>query len=109
LDKLSAFGLEKVPPNTSILIPSNGATLSGTPTLAASASDNVKISRVEFHLTGGGYDNTRIGAATRTYYGWLFDWDTTSVPNGAYTLNSVAFDPAGNRGRSPDISISVQN
>jgi hypothetical protein len=109
LDKLYAFGLEKVPPTTAILIPSNGATVSSTTTLGAKASDNRNVSRVEFHLTGGSYHDSRIGVATRTYYGWLFDWDTTSVPNGAYTLNSVAFDPAGNRARSPDISITVQN
>jgi hypothetical protein len=31
------------------------------------------------------------------------------VPNGAYTLNSVATDPAGNVGRSTGVSITVQN
>jgi hypothetical protein len=108
-DKLYAFGLEKVPPTTSILVPSNGATLSGTATLDASASDNVRVSQVEFRLTGSSYNNALIGTATPTIYGWISQWDTTSVPNGTYTLNSVATDPAGNRGRSPDISITVQN
>jgi Bacterial Ig domain len=109
LDKFYAFGLEKVRPTTAILIPSNGATLSGTATLDASASDNVTVSRVEFRLTGGNYTNTLIGVATLTYFGWIFSWDTTSVPNGAYTLNSVAFDPANNFGRSADVNVTVQN
>jgi Bacterial Ig domain len=108
-DKLNAFGLEKVPPTTSILVPANGATLSGTATLDASASDNVKVSRVEFRLTGGSYDNALIGVATLTYHGWIYSWSTSSVANGSYILNSVAYDPAGNQGRSPDISITVQN
>jgi hypothetical protein len=108
-DTFTAFGLEKVPPTTSILIPSNGATLSGTTTLDASASDNVKVSRVEFRLTGSSSDNVLIGVATLTLYGWIAQWDTTSVPNGTYTLNSVASDPAGNHGRSPDVGVAVRN
>ena len=107
--KLWAFALEKVPPTTSILVPSNGATLSGTATLDASAADNVKVSRVEFRLTGGSSNNALIGVATLTYFGWIAQRNTTTVPNGAYTLNSVAFDSAGNQGRSPDVSITVQN
>jgi Bacterial Ig domain/PQQ-like domain len=107
--KLYAFGLEKVPPTTSVLIPSNSDTLSGTTTLDAKASDNVKVSRVDYHLTGGSYNDKFIGFGKHTYYGWVYDWNTTSVPNGPYTLNSVAFDPAGNSGRSANVSITVQN
>jgi Bacterial Ig domain/PQQ-like domain len=107
--KLYAFGLEKIRPTTSILVPSNGATLSGTTTLGASASDNVQVSTVQFRLTGGDYNNVLIGVATRSADSWVFDWDTTTVPNGAYTLNSVAVDPANNFGRSADVSITVQN
>jgi hypothetical protein len=108
-DKFYAFGLEKVPPTTSIVIPSNGATLSGTATLDASASDNVKVSRVEFRLTGGSSNNALIGTATPTQLGWIAQWDTTTVPNGAYTLNSVAYDAANNSGRSANVNITVQN
>jgi hypothetical protein len=107
--KLYAFGLERIPPTTSVVIPSNGATLSRTTLLDATASDDVSVSKVEFHLTGGSYNDTVIGVATPTQYGWIFNWNTTSVPNGPYMLNSVAFDPAGNVGRSPTVSITVQN
>ena len=84
--------------------------LSGTSTLLdADASDDVSVSKVEFHLTGGSYHDTFIGVATPTKYGWIYHWDTTAVPNGAYTINSVATDPAGNVGRSTGVSITVQN
>jgi hypothetical protein len=108
---LQAFGLEKIRPTTSIVIPSNGATLSGTQAqLDASASDNVSVSRVEFHLTGGSYNDTLIGVATMyPGYGYIYYWDTTAVPNGPYTLNSVAYDPAGNVGRSANVTITVKN
>jgi Big-like domain-containing protein len=83
--------------------------VSGTTTLDANASDNVKVSRVEFRLTGGNYNNALIGVATLTDYGWIAQWETTSVPNGADTLNSVAYDPANNSGRSANVNITVQN
>jgi hypothetical protein len=31
------------------------------------------------------------------------------VPNGQYTLTSVAYDEVGNVGRSPGVTITVQN
>ncbi|MBV8951435.1 MAG: PQQ-binding-like beta-propeller repeat protein [Actinobacteria bacterium] len=105
---LYAFSLERVPPTTSVVQPSNNAVLSGTTTLAASASDDVTVSKVEFHLTGGSYEDTNVCTAV-LYYGWDCNWNTTTVPNGAYTLNSVAYDPAGNVGRSANVAITVKN
>ena len=67
------------------------------------------MSKVEVHASGGGLSDTRIGTAKPTYYGWLFTWATTSLPNGTYNLTSVAFDGAGNSGRSADISVAIQN
>ena len=91
------------------LIPSNPATLSGTALLDASASDNVKVTGLEYHLTGGAFQDTRVGVATPARYGWIFNWNTSSIPNGGYTLKSVAFDAAGNIGRSANVSITVRN
>jgi hypothetical protein len=105
---LYAFGPEKIPPTTSVVQPSNNVTVSGTTTLAASASDDVSVSKVEFHLTGGSYHDALIGTAVR-YYGWDYNWNTAAVPAGTYTLNSVATDPAGNVGRSTDVTITVKN
>jgi hypothetical protein len=46
------------------------------------------------------YSDAFIGVATETRgFGWINYWNTKSVPNGTYTLNSVATDPAGNIGR----------
>ena len=43
-------------------------------------------------------------------FGWgFYNWNTASVPNGTYTLNSVATDPAGNVGRSPGVTITARN
>ncbi len=96
------------PPVTAVLIPSNGATLSGTAaTLDASASN---ATSVEFWLFGGsyGYTGHLVGTATPTYYGWLYSWNTTTVPNGSYALLSEAFGPGGSA-FSPHLSMTVKN
>jgi hypothetical protein len=97
-----------IPPTTSVIIPSNGATLSGTAaTLDATASN---ATSVEFRLFGGiyGYSGPVIGTATLTLYGWLYSWDTTTVPNGSYALLSEAFGSGGSA-FSSHLSITVNN
>jgi len=96
------------PPVTAVLIPSNGATLSGTAaTLDASASN---ATSVEFWLFGGsyGYSAHLVGTATPTYYGWLYSWNTTTVPNGSYALLAEAFGPGGSA-FSTHLSVTVTN
>jgi hypothetical protein len=95
------------PPTTSVLIPSNGATLSGSTYLDASASN---ATSVEFRLFGGiyGYAAPVLCTATLTYYGWLCSWNTTTVPNGSYTLLSEAFNSTGSA-FSPGVNITVAN
>ena len=90
-----------------MLVPSNGATLSGSTTLDASASN---ATSVEFRLFGGsyGYNAPVLCTATLTYYGWLCSWNTTTVPNGSYALLSEAFG-AGGSAFSSGVSITVNN
>src|ERR1700733_15999610 len=79
---------------TSVLVPANGATVSGSTYLDASASN---ATSVEFLLFGGtyGFDAPVICTATLTYYGWVCSWKTTTVPIGAYILVSLASGPGG--------------
>jgi hypothetical protein len=96
------------PPTTSILIPSKGATLSGTAaTLDASASN---ATSVQFLLFGGTYGLSGhvVGTATASIYGWIDSWNTTTVPDGSYTLLSDASGPGGSA-VSSGISITVDN
>ncbi len=95
-------------PATSILIPSKGATLSGTAaTLDANASN---AASVEFLLFGGsyGFSGHLIGTATPTSYGWLDSWDTTTVPNGSYTLLSEASNSVGDA-FSAGVNVTINN
>jgi len=94
-------------PATSVLIPSNGATLSGSTTLDASASN---ATGVGFVLFGGsyGYNGQLLCTATLTYYGWVCSWNTTPVPDGSYVLVSVATISAGSA-YSSGVSITVDS
>jgi hypothetical protein len=95
------------PPTTKVLIPSNGATLSGSALLDASASN---ATSVEFRLFGGsyGYAAPVVCTATPTIVGWLCSWNTATVPNGSYALLSEAFNSVGNGFSSP-VGITVHN
>jgi uncharacterized protein YjbI with pentapeptide repeats len=98
--------VDNPPPTTAVLIPSNGATQSGTAALLdASASANV--TGVTYELTGGTLTNQVIATGTPTLYGWLAQWNTTSVPNGTYDLNTVASYAGGVSGTSAPISVTV--
>ena len=95
------------PPTTTVALPSNGATVSGGQWLDAGASSGV--TKVQYELTGGTVNDAVIATATPTIVGWLAGWDTTTVPNGSYTLNSVASYAGGVSGTSIPVTIIVNN
>jgi subtilisin family serine protease len=95
-------GGDTTAPTTSITSPSNGATVSGTVTVQASASDNVGVSRVELYV-----DGSLVGTDTTSPYS--FSWDTTTVGNGSHNLQTRAYDAAGNVGSSAVVSVTVSN
>ena len=91
-------------PSTSVIVPSSQPDLSGTSaTLDATASSPVGISKVQFVITGGSYNKTVIGTATSTVYGYYFPWNTTTVPGGTYTVQSLATDAQGGTGYSSPV------
>jgi hypothetical protein len=94
-------------PTTSVLVPKNNATVSGTTTLDASAPNATSVDFVLFEAPY--YDNTDVCNAVSTEYGWYCSWDTTSVPNGVYTLSSVATNSVGVEAISVGVSITVNN
>ena len=103
----SGVGITISNPTTSVLIPKSGATLSGSTTLDASASN---ATGVDFLLFGGsyGYNAPVLCGATATEYGWLCSWNSASVPNGSYVLVSEASNSAA-RAYSPGVGITVHN
>jgi hypothetical protein len=97
-----------VPPSTAVVVPSSGATVSGSQVvLDATASSGV--TGLQFELTEGSPGNAVIVTATPTLIGWVAYFDSTSVPNGTYTLESVATDSSGDSSASPAIAMTVNN
>jgi M6 family metalloprotease-like protein len=89
-------------PTTSVTSPASGATVSGTTTVSASASDNVGVTKVEFYVDG-------VLASTDTSSPYSFAWDTTTAANASHTLSTKAYDAAGNVGTSAGVTVTVNN
>ena len=96
-------------PTTSVLVPSNGASLSGTAATLDAAASNA--TSVKFLLFGGsyGYAAPVICTATPSYYGWVCSWNTTTVPDGSYGLVSEASRSPGGTAYSSGVGITVDN
>ena len=95
-------------PSTNVIIPSSGVSVSGSQVLLdATASSGV--TGVQFALSRSGPSNAVIVTATPTLFGWLATFNSTTVPNGTYSLQSLATDSAGDSASSPSISITVSN
>jgi hypothetical protein len=90
-------------PTVSVTTPAAGATVAGTVTLAAAASDNVGVAGVQFTIDGvnSGLEDT---AAPYT-----LAWNTTSVANGSHQIAAVARDAAGNRTTAAALTVTVSN
>jgi PQQ-like domain len=95
------------PPTTTVGIPSNNATVTGLQYLDSSASPGV--TQVQYELTGGTLNHKVIATGTPTIVGWLTRWDSTTVPNGVYSLQSVASYGGEVSGTSASITITVSN
>jgi hypothetical protein len=93
---------DTTPPTTAITAPATGATVSGTTTVSASASDNVGVARVEFYI-----DSVLKNTDTTSPYS--FAWDTTTYTDGSHSINSKAYDAAGNVGTSSTLTVTVNN
>src|SRR5205823_4685633 len=90
-------------PTVNITAPADGATVTGTVTVSANASDNVAVIGVQFLL-----DGANLGSEdTTTPYS--ISWNTTTVTNGSHVLTARARDAAGNQTTSSAITITVSN
>lgn len=95
---------------TNVVRPAPGARLSGTTALDAIAEDDYsQVTKVEFYLTGLSQHDSLIGTGRSTIVGWIAPWNTTGVPNGKYTLQSVAYDAVGRSSHSNGVTVIVKN
>jgi hypothetical protein len=94
--------IDITPPNVVLTSVQGGATLSGTASLSAWASDNLGLAGVQFKV-----DGVPIGpeAVTDPY---VASFSTFALPNGTHTLTAVARDRAGNAASS-EATVNIRN
>ena len=92
-----------IPPTVGITAPLTGATVGGTTTVTATASDNVGVAGVQFLL-----DGVALGAE-QTGPSFSLPWSTSAASNGAHSLSARARDAAGNTALAPAVSVTVSN
>ncbi|RKG85688.1 M20/M25/M40 family metallo-hydrolase [Corallococcus terminator] len=89
-------------PTVTLTTPTNGGTVTGTVNLAATASDNVGVNKVEFFVDGA----IRGTSFTSPY---TFAWDSRTVANGSHTFAAKASDSAGNATTTSTTTATVSN
>jgi hypothetical protein len=94
---------DTTPPSTSVTAPANGATVSGTVSVTATASDNVGVTKMEIYIDGT-LRTSNTNATSLTY-----SWNTTTFANGSHSIVSKAYDAAGNVGTSTTVTVTVSN
>jgi hypothetical protein len=99
LDRCSQ-ALDAASPTVRVTGPANEATVSGVVPIAASASDDIRVVKVDFWVDGvlRGVDRTA---------SYSYSWDSRRVAAGRHTIEARAYDVDGNRVRSASISVTT--
>ncbi|HEX8433612.1 Ig-like domain-containing protein [Archangium sp.] len=100
--------LDSTLPDVALTSPGPGTYHRGTVELAATASDNQGVARVEFYVEAYNEDALLGTDSTAPY---TLSWNTlaTSTYNGANTLKVKAFDIAGNVRTSARVVVTIDN
>lgn len=94
---------DTTPPAVSVSAPASNASVSGTISLSANASDNGTLTGVQFRI-----DGVNVGSEDTTSP-YTVSWNSALVANGNHTVTAIARDGAGNTATSASVSISVNN
>jgi hypothetical protein len=94
---------DAVAPTVSVTAPLTAATVSGSVTMSAIASDNVAVVDVQFKVDGGNVGTPDVGPS------YDRPWDTTGYSDGSHTVTATARDAAGNSTISAGVSVTVNN
>jgi len=94
---------DTAPPAVLVTAPVSAATIGGSVSVSADASDDVGIAGVRFRLDGVDLAPEDMTAP------YSVSWNTTTAANGSHTLTAVARDAAGNLATSASVSVTVSN
>ena len=90
-------------PTVGVSAPAEGATVSGTTPVNATAGDNIGVAGVQFTL-----DGANLGAED-TAAPYSVSWNTSTAGNGPHALRAIARDAAGNTTTSAPVNVTVAN
>jgi peptidoglycan/xylan/chitin deacetylase (PgdA/CDA1 family) len=90
-------------PSVTVTTPTAGTTVSGTTTLAATASDTNGIAGVQLKV-----DGVNVGSEVTTAP-YQTSWNTTTVANGTHTVTAVARNAQGTTATSSGVAVTVSN
>jgi chitinase len=93
---------DRTPPRITLSAPGNGATVRGIVPITATATDDIAVTKVELFA-----NNSLLYAGNVAPYS--YNWDTTALADGSYTLFARAYDAANNIGQSYDVQVNVLN
>jgi hypothetical protein len=96
---------DTTPPVVTLTSPLNGAVLSNTVTLTATATDNTGgsgLASVSVLIDGNVVASSATAPITLT-------WNTQNVINGLHSIVAQALDAAGNQGSSAVANVTIQN
>jgi hypothetical protein len=94
---------DAAPPAVSITLPAGGATITGTATLRADASDNIAVTGVQFLIDGTAVGNEDTAAP------YEIVWDSRTTGNGAHAISARARDAADNTSVAAPVDVTVAN
>ncbi|HEX8435936.1 Ig-like domain-containing protein [Archangium sp.] len=89
-------------PTVALTAPSSTSRAAGRVWVAAVASDDQAVERVEFYG-----DGVLMGTDTSAPY--ALDWDSAAVTDGAHALTAKAYDTGGRVGSSAEVVVSIDN
>lgn len=89
---------DTTPPSAAILSPATGAKVAKTVKVSVTSSDNVAVKRVDLLVDGKVYASSTSATVD-------FSWNTSKVSRGSHSLQAVAYDAAGNPGRSATVTV----
>jgi hypothetical protein len=95
----------KAPPASQITSPSAGAAISSKSTkVYVAATDGVGVTRVDLIVDGALY-SSNVDSSPTSSWNTAFSWNTSKLTKGSHTLQSIAYDTAGQTGGSTLVTV----
>jgi hypothetical protein len=99
----ASFAGDVTPPTVAVSAPTEGATVGGTVSLEATASDDNAVAAVQLRV-----DGAPVGAPDTTPP-YTASWNTLTLLDGDHTVSAVATDTAGLSTTSAAVAVHVHN